>query len=282
MGQKPQYTDSMKIGIFDSGLGGLFTMRRIVSRLPRYDYVYLGDTKRIPYGDRSRETVYRFLEEAVDFLFRRDCGLVVVACNTASAEALRRIQTEYLPRHYPDRKVLGVIIPAAEQAVKNPGAARIGILATRGTVRSGTFAKEVRKLRRGARVFQNAAPLLVPLIERRAPAREIRPALQSYLQPLLRKRIDTLILGCTHYAIIKRQAKAICGPQIRIIAQDEILPAKLAAYLRRHPEVETRLGKGHSRRFLVTDLMDATKILAQKWFQGPVAFTIVRLPEQAG
>jgi glutamate racemase len=137
----------MKIGIFDSGLGGLFVARALVKNLPQYDYVYLGDTQRVPYGNRSHETVYQFLREAVDYLFAHDCELIIVACNTASAKALRRIQQEYLPKHYPQRRVLGIIIPTAEAALKNDTTRRIGLLATQGTVDSNAYVKELKKIR---------------------------------------------------------------------------------------------------------------------------------------
>ena len=131
----------MKIGIFDSGLGGLFVTKALVKKLPQYDYIYLGDTQRLPYGNRSHETIYRFLEEAVDYLFAHDCELIIVACNTASAEALRRIQREYLPARYPKRRVLGMIVPTAEAALKNGRARRVGVLATQGTVDSGAYVR---------------------------------------------------------------------------------------------------------------------------------------------
>ena len=137
----------MKIGVFDSGLGGLLITKALVKNLPQYDYVYLGDTQRVPYGNRSHETIYRFLKEAVNYLFKYGCGLIVVACNTASAEALRRIQQEYLPRHYPNRRVLGVIIPTAEAALRSAHAKRIGILATQATVGSAAYVRELKKIR---------------------------------------------------------------------------------------------------------------------------------------
>src|SRR6185437_6403740 len=152
----------MKIGVFDSGLGGLIVTHGILQTLPEYDYLYLGDTARVPYGNRSHETVYRFTREAVDYLFAQDCRLIVIACNTASAEAVGRIQKEYLPARYPGRQVLGVLIPAAETAVAASVTGRIGVLATAGTVQSETFVHQIAKLRPEAQVFQQAAPLLVP------------------------------------------------------------------------------------------------------------------------
>lgn len=266
----------MKIGIFDSGLGGLFLTKALVKNLPAYDYVYLGDTQRMPYGNRSHETVYRFLEEAVDYLFMHGCELIIVACNTASAEALREIQHGYLPRHYPKRKILGVIIPTAEVTLMDPRTKRIGIMATQGTVASGAYVRELKKIRPAVAVFQHAAPLLVPLIESDA-VEFADPILRSYLAPLLKKKIDTLILGCTHYPILKRRIKRICGNKIVVISQDEIISRKMKDYLRRHPEIEKNLGKHKRREFLVTDLTDATKTLSRKWFGGDISFKIVKL-----
>lgn len=266
----------MKIGVFDSGLGGLFVLRALAREMPEYDYVYLGDTQRVPYGNRSRETIFKFLEEAVEALFKKDCGLVVVACNTASAEALRKIQQEYLPRNakrYPGRRVLGVIIPTAEVALagKNSQPPRIGVLATQATVRSGTYERELKKIDPRAQIFQQAAPLLVPLIENDG-ARWAEPIVRAYLAPLLRKKIDTLILGCTHYPALKGMIKKIAGEYgkgaaaIRIISQDEIIPGKLKNYLKRHPEINKTLKKNHKRELLVTDITPAYEQLAREWF----------------
>jgi glutamate racemase len=266
----------MKIGVFDSGLGGLFTIKSLLDKLPQYDYVYLGDTKRVPYGNRSHETIYQFLEEAVAYLFKHDCKLIIVACNTASAEALRQIQQKYLPKHYPERRVLGIIAPAAEVATKNPKTKRIGVLATQSTVDSQAFVREIKKIRPGMVVIQEAAPLLVPLIESGS-TQFLNSVLRSYLQPLVDKKIDTLILGCTHYPIIKRRIQKVCGPDITILSQNEIISAKLADYLKRHPEIEKKLSKNHGRQFLVTELTTTTKMLAKKWFGAMIKFEIVTL-----
>jgi glutamate racemase len=269
----------MKIGIFDSGLGGLFVTKALVKKLPQYDYVYLGDTQRVPYGNRSHETVYQFLEEAVDYLFKHDCELIIVACNTASAEALRRIQQKYLPEHYPKQRVLGIIIPTAEAALKDQKAKRVGVLATQGTVGSKAYIRELKKIRPDATIFQEAAPLLVPLIESNS-TKFADTILRSYLQPLLKKKINTLILGCTHYPILKRQIKKICGPDIEVVSQDEIIAAKLTDYLQRHLEIEKRLGKNKHRKFFVTDLTDATKMLSRKWFGKNIKFCVVQLGQK--
>lgn len=256
----------MKIGIFDSGVGGLLLTRSFVRKLPQYNYIYLGDTKRVPYGNRSSETVYEFTREAVEYLFARGCSLIILACNTASAEALRRIQRELLPKKYPGRKVLGVIIPTAEAAVLS-GAKRIGILATQGTVNSRSFVREIQKLDPAARVKQNAAPLLVPFIEN-GEMHLIGPILKKYLNPFMRTKMDTLVLGCTHYPAIKTKIRKLLGSKVRVISQDEIVPRELKNYLLRHPEIEKKLSKKRRREFLVTDLTDQIQKLARRWFGG--------------
>lgn len=230
----------MKIGVFDSGLGGLFILRALKKQLPEYDYIYLGDTQRVPYGNRSREAIYHFLEQAVDYLFKENCALIIIACNTASAEALRKIQQHYLPRHYPTRRVLGVIIPTAEEVLTVKNIQRLGVLATQGTVNSGAYVREIKKLNPRIQVFQSAAPLLVPLIENNG-AKWSEPILQEYLKPLLRKRVQAIILGCTHYPALKVKIRSMAG--VKVISQDECLSDKLGDYLRRHPEIDKRLSK---------------------------------------
>ena len=153
------------IGVFDSGFGGLDVLRGIVKELPSYNYIYLGDTARLPYGNRPKETVYEFTKQAVDFLFRQNCELIILACNTASSDALRKIQREYLPKKYPGKKVLGVLIPLSEEAVKYTKSLKIGVMATIGTVQSKSFVRELGKLDTKIEVFQEACPLLVPLVE---------------------------------------------------------------------------------------------------------------------
>lgn len=253
----------MKIGIFDSGLGGLLVARAIKRHLPQYDYVYLGDTKRVPYGNKSHETVYEFTKEAVQHLFQKEnCALIIVACNTASARALRRIQQEYLPKNFPDHKVLGVLIPAAEVAAKY---AKVGVLATSGTVNSGTFPAEILKLNPKTKILQNPAPMLVPLIEA-GEHNLAKPFLEKYLKPLLAKKIDALVLGCTHYPILKSEIKKLLPKNTKIISQDEIIPKSLEGYLARHPEIEKKLSKKSTIKIFVTDKTPQIENLVKKWF----------------
>ncbi len=237
--------------MFDSGLGGLAVTQAIIRRLPEYDYLYLGDTKRVPYGNRSQETIHEFVSEALTYLFAQDCQIVILACNTASAEALRRSQQEYLPAYYPDRRVLGVLIPTVEAAFESGSVERIGLLATTSTVQSGAYSREASRLNQTATVFAQPAPLLVPLIEN-AGQKYLGPILDDYLAPLIDAGVDRLILGCTHYSLVKVEIRRRVS--VPVLSQDEIVPEKLANYLVRHPEIEGKLGKGARRDYQVTDL----------------------------
>jgi len=255
--------ENMKIGIFDSGLGGLIIAKAIYNKMPKYDYVYLGDTKRVPYGNRSHETVFEFTKQAINFLFKKEkCAIVIIACNTASARALRRIQQEYLPNNFPDKKVLGVLIPTAEECV---GYKRVGILGTVGTILSNTFPIEIKKINKDIKVFQNGAPMLVALIEEGEKKLAIN-FIKKYLRPFFLKKIDALVLGCTHYPFYKKEIRKIVGSKIKIISQDEIVPKKLKEYFFRHPEIEKNILKNGKIKILVTDVTYNIKKLSQKWF----------------
>ena len=266
----------MKIGIFDSGLGGLIITHSLINKLPQYDYLYLGDTARVPYGNRSQELVYQYTLESVDYLFKQNCKLIIVACNTASSEALRKIQQEYLPKNYPDRKILGVIIPSVEEVVKETRNGKIGVIATYGTVNSKTYIREIQKLRPNAQVYQKAAPLLVPLIEYDG-LKWVDKILDEYLAPLLQKNIDTLILGCTHYAFIKKIIQEKVGKDVVIISQDEVVPKKLEDYLARHPEIEKDLSKKSQYEFSVTSLSEDEYPLADQLFGKKIHIKLVTL-----
>ena len=253
----------MNIGIFDSGLGGLLITKSLIKKLPLYNYIYLGDTKRVPYGNRSPDTIYEFLKEAIEYLFKNNCQLVIVACNTASAQALRRIQQDLLPDHYPDRRVLGVIIPTCEVSISG-GFKKIGVIATQATVESGAFVVELKKINKNVRVVQQASPLLVPIIENNA-IKFSGPVLKEYLKPF-KNKIDALILGCTHYPILKKEIQKIIGKKVKIIAQNDLISAKLKNYLSRHPEIEGQLSKKSMRRFVVTDITPTMKKTVKRWF----------------
>jgi len=255
------------IGVFDSGFGGLDVLRGIVKELPSYNYIYLGDTARLPYGNRPKETVYEFTKQAVDFLFRQNCELIILACNTASSDALRKIQREYLPKKYPHKKVLGVLIPLSEEAVKYTKSLKVGVIATVGTVQSKSFLRELKKLNPRIEVFQEACPLLVPLVEAgKQNSKKTDLALKKYLKPLLKENIDTLILGCTHYGILEKQIQKMIGPKIKIISGSELVGKKLKDYLSNHKELEKKLGKGKARVFYSTKLTANFTKLGSKFF----------------
>ena len=262
------------IGIFDSGLGGLAIGRAIMDRLPEYDYLYLGDTKRVPYGTRSQRTIHEFVGQALDFLFRNQCELVILACNTASAEALRKSQQEYLPTHYPNRRVLGVVIPAAEEASKHVAEGPVGVLATASTVESGAYCRELHRLAPDCKVVQRPAPLLVPLIENDG-LRYIDPVIDDCLAPLASEGVGSIVLGCTHYCLVKDRIRARVN--VPVISQDEVVPERLADYLRRHPEMEERLGKAGRRRYCVTDVTPSYQSFADSLMGQELGLELVSL-----
>ncbi len=266
------------IGVFDSGFGGLVVLREFLSLLPQYDYLYLGDNARIPYGTRSDRVVVRFTEQAVDFLFRQGCQLIILACHTASAKALRTIQQHYLPQHYPERRVLGVLIPTVEEALARSGKRQIGVIATEGTVASRSFELEIHKLDPAVIVTQQACPLLVPLIEEGEQDWEgTRLILHRYLAPLQAVGVDTLILGCTHYSIIQEQIRTILGNSAHLVCSGQVSAVKLVDYLKRHPEIEARLSRGGRRHYLTTDLTPRFVRLASLFMGQPVDSQVVEL-----
>ena len=267
------------IGFFDSGFGGLTILRSAVELLPEYDYCYLGDNARVPYGSRSQAIVFEFTKEAVDFLFRRGCLLIIIACNTSSAKALRRIQQEYLPFVYPDRKVLGVIRPSVEEVVEQ-GSRKLGILATEGVVASEAYITEIKKLSQSVEIFQEACPLLVPIVETGEQDGEATDLIiTQYLGRLFSqsKDIDTLLLACTHYPILRRHFERLVPHQVIILEQGPIVAKKLKDYLIRHPEIEQKLSRRQTRAFLTTDASARFNRLALTFFGKPVSSQLVSL-----
>jgi glutamate racemase len=242
-----------KIGVFDSGLGGLYIARALQAALPQYDYAYLGDTLNVPYGGRSLEMIYKLSEAAIRFLFeQQDCDLVVIGCNTASVTALRKLQREFLPKNYPDRRILGVIVPTLESATEL-GATQIGLIATEYTVRSKIYDEEIVKITPRAQIYGQPTPLLVPLIENGG-EKYMDMVLEDYLSPLIEKGLDSLILGCTHYISIKDRVRELTRHRVRDLSQDEIIPPKLKDYLLRHPEIEQRLTQEGTFQCFATDV----------------------------
>ena len=255
------------IGVFDSGFGGINVLRGIVKRLPAYDYMYLGDTARAPYGARAPQEVYKFTRQALDFLFAHHCELVILACNTASSDALRKIQREYVPKYHPRKKVLGVLIPAAEEAARITVNKKVGVIATEGTVKSGAFMRELKKLDAKMRVFQNACPLLVPIVEAgEQNSKGAKMILKDYLAPLQEKGIDTLVLGCTHYGIMEWSIGKIVGKNIRIVSGADVVPGKLKKYLSAHKDIEKKLDKNRTVTFYSTDVAGNFSALGSKFF----------------
>ncbi len=257
------------IGIFDSGFGGLTILDGIRQRMPEYDYIYLGDNARAPYGTRSFDVVYEFTLQAVKKLFEMDCPLVILGCNTASAKALRSIQQKYLPQYAPDRRVLGVIRPTAEVVGELSHTKHIGVLATEGTIKSESYKLEIEKLHPDCTIVGQACPMWVPLVENNE---FDKPGADYFVKDSLTKLmsqdplIDTIILGCTHYPLllpkIKQQLAQLSAlnPQLstpQIIPQGQYIASSLEDYLRRHPEMDERLTRGGTCQYLTTE--SATK-----------------------
>lgn len=244
------------IGVFDSGYGGLTVLKKIVDVLPAYDYLYLGDNARAPYGTRSFETVYRYTLDCVKWFFAQGCPLVILACNTASAKALRSIQQQDLPQLAPTNRVLGVIRPTTELIGTLTKTGKVGILATKGTVSSGSYPIEIEKFYPDISVYQEACPMWVPLVENNEHAGlGADYFVRKHLDSLLKKdsTIDTLLLACTHYPLLMDKIKQFLPEGIQVISQGEIVANSLSDYLQRHPEMEKRLSKTGSRRFCTTD-----------------------------
>ena len=236
------------IGVFDSGYGGLTVLKPLLEKLPGYDYIYLGDNARAPYGVHSPEKVQEFSEQAVDFLIEKGCKLIIVACNTASSAALRQLQNTA------SQKTLGVLIPAAEHAAEISPDGGVGVVATSTTIQSGVYEKEIKKIAPNARVYSQACPLLVPFIEEGWQDKpEAISILKKYLKPLKSKQIDSLILGCTHYPLMMKHFKRVMGAKTKIISSGDAAAEKLVDYLERHPEIEKELTRGGKREFYTTD-----------------------------
>ena len=244
------------IGVFDSGYGGLTVLKEVVKMLPGYDYLYLGDNARAPYGPRSFETVYRYTWQCVEWFFKQGCPLVILACNTASAKALRTIQQKDLPKKYPDKRVLGVIRPTTELIGNYSHTKSVGILATSGTVISQSYPIEIAHLFPGVKVYQEACPMWVPLVENNEYDGEGADYfIKKNLDNLLKQsgEIDTILLACTHYPLLKNKLEKYLPSSIKILTQGEIVAAGTKDYLHRHPEIEAKLSRNRERVFYTTD-----------------------------
>ena len=252
-------TKPAPIGIFDSGYGGLTVFRNIRAKLPQYDYIYLGDNARAPYGPRDFDTIYHYTLECVRHLFDMGCRFVILACNTASAKALRTIQQQDLPKIAPDHRVLGVIRPTTEIVGHFSRSGHVGILATRGTVVSQSYVIEIEKFFPEIKVFQQACPMWVPLVENNE--HESTGAdyfVKKYLDEMLAQssEIDTVVLGCTHYPLLEKKIRQYLPANVRLLSQGEIVAKSLVDYLYRHPEIETVCSKGGRVEYFTTESAD--------------------------
>lgn len=247
------------IGIFDSGYGGLTVMKEIVKSMPHYDYIYLGDNARAPYGPRSFQSIYRYTLECVQWFFKQNCPLVIVACNTASAQALRTIQQNDLPQIDLTKRVLGVIRPTTEVIGNYTNSKQVGILATSGTVISQSYLIEIEKFFPEVKVYQQACPMWVPLIENNEHHTKgadyfVKKCINQLLQqsPV----IDTILLACTHYPLLMDKIKEYSPADMTILSQGEIVAKSLKDYLARHQEIENELTKNGDRFFYTTDSIE--------------------------
>lgn len=262
------------IGIFDSGYGGLTVFKSIFKKLPDYDYIYIGDTARAPYGNRSFQTIHQYTWECVQWLFKQGCPLIILACNTASAKALRNIQQIDLKNEDPAKRVLGVIRPTAEVIGSYTTTKEIGVLGTKGTVQSESYVIEIEKFFPEVRVHQQACPLWVPLIEN---GEYDKPGadyfVKKYLDQVMAQseNIDTLLLACTHYPLIQEKIKEYLPGNIQVVAQGDIVADSLIDYLKRHPEMETSISRGKTQQFFTTtdDTADFDHY-AELFFSAPV------------
>jgi len=244
------------IGVFDSGYGGLTILKEISALLPQYDYLYLGDNARTPYGSRSFETVYHYTLQCVKWFFEQGCSLVILACNTASAKALRTIQQKDLPVLAPNKRVLGVIRPTAEIIGQYSLSKQIGILGTQGTVLSQSYPIEIQKFFPEVTVWQQACPMWVPLIENNEHLNEgANYFVEKYIQQLLQQNanIDAILLACTHYPLLYPKIKAVLPANIQVIMQGNIVAQSLQNYLQRHPEIEAKCTQNGRQAFYTTD-----------------------------
>ena len=271
------------IGVFDSGIGGLTVFRSIIEQLPGYDYLYLGDNGRAPYGNRSFTTIHQYTWECVQWMFKQGCPLVILACNTASAKALRTIQQQDLPKNYADKRVLGVIRPTAEVIGNYTNSKQIGVLGTKGTIQSGSYLLEIEHFFPDLKVYQQACPLWVPLIEN---GEYDKPGadyyVRQYLDQLTQQStdIDTILLACTHYPLLQDKIKAYLPANVNVVAQGDIVAASLVDYLQRHSQMEQRLSKNGSCSFYTT--MDDTQEFnshASHFFGKEISSTYVEVRE---
>lgn len=261
------------IGIFDSGYGGLTILKEIRKELPQYDYLYLGDNARAPYGTRSFDVVYEFTLQAVKKLFSAGCRLVILACNTASAKALRSIQQNDLPQIDPSRRVLGVVIPTVEALGEISKTGNIGVLGTPGTISSGTYDIEIAKFFPRFRTVSQACPMWVPLVENREYDGDGADYfVEKYVEALFAEEpeTDTIVLGCTHYPLLLQKIERQVAGRATVVTQGGLVAKSLADYLHRHPELEARCSKGGAVNYLTTENPEKFTEMASIFMEQPV------------
>ena len=268
-----------KIGLFDSGFGGLVLMHDIANRLPTHDFVYFGDTAHNPYSSRSADEIRQLTARGVSFLFSQDCDIVVILCNSSDSNALASLQQNLLPALGEGKFLIGSVAPsvaAAAVATKNK---RIGVIATEATINSGNFQQQLDALQTGAQLYQQACPMLVPLIEAGQQAGiSLRALLKTYLAPLQAQGIDTLILGCAHYGLIRQQIQDVLGSAVTLVNEGPVVAANLADFLARHPELESRLTKNSLRQFYCgSEGKKAFDLIGSEFYGTPISATQVTI-----
>ena len=268
------------IGVFDSGYGGLTVLKEIAAMLPQYDYIYLGDNARAPYGTRSFDSVYQYTLQCVEWFFKQGCPLVILACNTASAKALRTIQQNDLPKIDPSKRVLGVIRPTSEIIGQFTKTGSVGVLGTTGTVQSQSYLIEIEKFFPGTEVYQEACPMWVPLVENNehnSPGADY--FIEKNIKNLLAQsvNIDTVLLACTHYPLLIDKIKQFLPAGFSIISQGKIVANGLADYLDRHPEIEIQCEKNSRQSFYTTDSAEDFDAKAAIFYGKPVKSTHLAL-----
>jgi glutamate racemase len=284
MEDKPSFrffvmNNSNAIGVFDSGYGGLTVFKSIIKELPDYNYIYLGDNARAPYGDHPFEIVYQYTLECVEWLFAQGCSLVILACNTASAKALRSIQQKVLPVKYPNHRVLGVIRPTAEVIGNFTTSQTIGVMGTRGTIDSQSYPIEIHKFFPALNVVQQSCPMWVPLIENNE---HLTPGadhfVQKYLQELLSQApdLDCILLACTHYPLLVPKLLEFLPEGIQLVSQGEIVASSLHTYLLNHPELEVKLGRNEPPKFYTSGDSAVFNARASLFFEENVASTQIK------
>lgn len=278
-------TNEIMIGVFDSGFGGLVILKELNKQFPEYDFVYLGDNARAPYGTRSKKEVYDFTLEAVEYLFVKGCELVILACNTASANALRKIQQEILPRKYPGRRVLGILVPTIEQVTDTATTnfKKIAIFATPLTVASGAYELEIKKRHSSAQVFSVGCPMISVLIENDAPKNAIEKEISKHVEEL--KNImgegwppEAVLLGCTHYPLVYELFISALPSTVHVYDQAVMVAESLRDYLLRHLEFEQKVGKHGARVFLTTGNVQNVQKLASRFYGKEIKYQSVTLP----